>query len=131
VDQRNIEAFADAAYEAAQHEDPGQGRALVESVMVGFMAALQAAAADRADGEAPAAPYAIPGPYDIAMAFGPAALASGRFENIGAAMAAAWFAIPEFYQARDQYLTQIAPAFYGVAGQLAADAEADDTGGAS
>lgn len=61
------------------------------------------------------APYAIPGPYDIAMAFGPALAMSGRYETIGAAMAAAWFSVPEFYQARDEYLRDIAPLRFGLA----------------
>lgn len=57
--------------------------------------------------------YKIPGPYEIAMAFGAANVASGKFENPGAAMASAWAAVPEFYQARDQYLNETVPIFYG------------------
>lgn len=57
--------------------------------------------------------YKIPGPYDIAMAFGAAMVASGKCETIGAAMAQAWMAIPEFYQARDIYLRDMVPMIYG------------------
>lgn len=60
-----------------------------------------------------AAGYKVPGPYDIAMAFGPALLASGRFDNAEGAMAAAWFAVPAFYAGRDAYLAEMVPALYG------------------
>lgn len=61
-----------------------------------------------------ARPYPIPGPYEIALQVGAAAVQSGRFENIGAALHAAWVAVPEFYKGRDLYVTTIAPLIYGV-----------------
>lgn len=65
--------------------------------------------------QAQPAPYAIPGPYDIAMAFGAAALATGKYDSPGAAMTAAWMAVPEFYMARDSYLRDMAPMFFPAA----------------
>lgn len=59
------------------------------------------------------APYKIPGPYEIALTFGTALAASGKYESPGAAMDAAWMAVPEFFQARDRYLTEMVPMFYG------------------
>lgn len=61
-----------------------------------------------------AKPYPIPGPYEIALQVGAAAVQSGRFENIGAALHAAWVAVPEFYKGRDLYVSTIAPLIYGV-----------------
>jgi hypothetical protein len=58
------------------------------------------------------APYHIPGPYEIALAFGAALASTGKYETPGAAMAAAWTSIPEFYMARDQYLGQVAPVVF-------------------
>lgn len=60
------------------------------------------------------APYPIPGPYEIALQVGAAAVQSGRFENIGAALHAAWVAVPEFYNGRDFYVQTLAPMIYGV-----------------
>jgi hypothetical protein len=66
-------------------------------------------AAQLAEAQKPA-PYTIPGPYDLAVAFGQAAVAGGRFENIEAAMESAWCAIPAFWAGRDRYVREIAPA---------------------
>jgi hypothetical protein len=65
------------------------------------------------EGVAVQQPYKIPGPYEIALTIGAALAASGKYENPGAAMAAAWASVPEFYQARDQYLNETVPIFYG------------------
>lgn len=48
--------------------------------------------------------YKIPGPYDVAMASGPALMASGKYETPGAAWSAAWMSVPEFYIGRDAYI---------------------------
>ena len=60
-------------------------------------------------------PYHVPGPYEIAMTYGAALVSAGKYDgsNVGAAMHAAWAAVPEFYKARDFYLTQIVPVVFG------------------
>lgn len=116
VDQATLDAFIDAATDAAlEASDRDQARGLVASVLAGLVASL-----DAGDVKA-AAPYAMPGPYDIAMAFGAAAVASGNYQTVEGAMAAGWAAVPAFYAARDQYVSEIAPAIYGItaaAGQV-------------
>lgn len=81
---------------AGQDDD---GRNQVEAMAAALAAALPA--------------YKIPGPYDIAMAFGAAAVMSGKYESIEAAMGAAWAAIPGFWNGRDLYQTQIGPMYFG------------------
>lgn len=80
-------------------------------------------AAMRAALAAVAPAYHVPGPYEIALQVGAALAASGNYATPGAAMVAAWAAVPEFYQGRDFYLTEIAPVMYpgqlAVAGDLA------------
>lgn len=57
--------------------------------------------------------YKIPGPYDIALAMGPAMAATGRFDTPGAAWVAAWGSIPEFYAGRDFFQKELAPILFG------------------
>lgn len=57
--------------------------------------------------------YKIPGPYDVAMASGPALMASGKYETPGAAWSAAWMNVPEFYIGRDAYLREGAALYTG------------------
>lgn len=82
-----------------------------------------------AQGQAPA--YTIPGPYDLALAFGAAFVASGKVDSIEAAMGQAWAAVPAFYAARDMYLREIVPVIYGPGGPAGGDpaAEGHDDGG--
>lgn len=61
-----------------------------------------------------AAPYKIPGPYEIAMTYGAALAASGKVDSLPAAMLQAWAAVPEFYKARDWYLSEFAPMRMGL-----------------
>lgn len=61
----------------------------------------------------PAAAYHVPGPYEIALAVGASLAASGTYDTPGAALQAAWGAVPEFYFGRDFYLTQLAPMVFG------------------
>ena len=70
--------------------------------------------------------YHIPGPYEIALTLGAALAGSGRFESPGAALQAAWFAVPEFYQARDRYLLEMVPVIYGGLSPDEPDAAADE-----
>lgn len=56
--------------------------------------------------------YHVPGPYEIAMTFGAALASTGQYATPGAAMAAAWMSVPEFYQARDAYLSEIVPLWF-------------------
>lgn len=71
--------------------------------------------------------YPIPGPYEIALQLGCALASTGRYETPGAAMHAAWTAVPEFFQGRDFYLRQIVPIVYGQAAPPATpDAAADE-----
>lgn len=65
--------------------------------------------------------YPIPGPYEIALQVGAALAATGRYETPGAALYAAWGAVPEFFSGRNFYLTQIVPALYGQAVAPAAE----------
>lgn len=60
-------------------------------------------------------PYHIPGPYEIALAVGAALASSGLYATPGAAMVAAWSAVPDFFDGRDFYLTELVPARYGQA----------------
>lgn len=63
--------------------------------------------------EAPAAPaYHVPGPYEIALTVGASLAASGSYATPGAALSAAWMAVPEFYMGRDAYLRELAPMLY-------------------
>lgn len=76
--------------------------------------------------------YDVPGPYDLALAFGQAFVASGKVDSIEAAMGQAWAAVPAFYAARDMYLRDIVPVIYGPGGPGAAGgnpAEGDGDGG--
>lgn len=57
--------------------------------------------------------YHIPGPYEIALTVGAALCSTGRYETPGAALAAAWTAVPEYFQGRDFYLGHIVPIMYG------------------
>ena len=72
--------------------------------------------------EPPKPTYHVPGPYEIALQLGCALAGTGRYETPGAALQAAWMAVPEFYQGRDTYLRDIVPMFYGVS-HAAADQE--------
>lgn len=47
-----------------------------------------------------------PSPYDIALTMGAALLSSGRFEDVGAAMANGWTCVIPFYQGQATYLAQ-------------------------
>lgn len=53
-----------------------------------------------------------PKPDDLAIAFGAALMMTGKYETPGAAATAAWFAIPDFYMARETYAREIAPMFF-------------------
>lgn len=58
----------------------------------------------------PAKPkYHIPGPYEIALAVGAALATSGKYETPGAALEAAWMALPEYWTGRDRYMTEMVP----------------------
>jgi len=59
--------------------------------------------------------YHVPGPYEIALQVGASLAATGRYETPGAALYAAWGAVPEFFSGRDFYLSEIVPALYGQA----------------
>lgn len=53
-----------------------------------------------------------PKPDDLAIAFAAALMMSGKYENPGSAIGAAWAAVPEFYLSRQHYAEQIAPMFF-------------------
>lgn len=74
----------------------------IKAILAPFLAAYDAAA-----------PYKIPGPYEIAMALAPAFVAKGL--DGPAAMGAAWAVVPEFYKARDWYVNEFAPMRMGLA----------------
>lgn len=48
--------------------------------------------------------YHTPGPQEIALALGAALAASGQFATPGAALSAAWMAVPEYYTGRAEFL---------------------------
>lgn len=77
----------------------------------------------------PATPtYHVPGPYEIALAVGAALATSGRYDTPGAAMAAAWVSVPEFFAGRDLYLRDIVPILFpeAAAGQAKAAPAGED-----
>lgn len=85
-----------------------------------------------ANDAAAAPPYKIPGPYEIALLYGAALVASGKYDNVGAAMGAAWAAVPEFFVGRDLFTQQIGPMYFGMesaAAQAAAGQAAANQGG--
>lgn len=53
-----------------------------------------------------------PKPDDLAVAFAAALMMTGKYESPGAAIHAAWAAVPEFYLGRKMYAEQIAPMFF-------------------
>lgn len=58
-------------------------------------------------------PILPPKPDDVALAFASALLASGRYnDDFGAAVNAAWTAVPHFYTNRQWYASTIAPMFF-------------------
>lgn len=83
----------------------------------------QIAALIKAHIEANPPPYPIPGPYEIALAMGTSLAATGRFDTPGAAWAAAWASVPEFFAGRDYYLQELVPAIYGRQAGEAGDGE--------
>lgn len=58
---------------------------------------------------------APPAPDDIALRFASALLASGQYEDAAAAIARAWWLVPEFYIGRRVYVNQIAPLYFTTA----------------
>ncbi len=62
----------------------------------------------------PQAPTPIlpPSPDQLAMTFASAMIASGRLDNMEAAIMAAWWAVPEFYRGRIDYQEKIAPLYF-------------------
>lgn len=50
------------------------------------------------------AKYHTPGPQEIALAMGAALAASGKYETPGAALTAAWMAVPEYFTGRAEFL---------------------------
>lgn len=68
--------------------------------------------------------YHIPGPYEIALAIGAALASSGTYATPGAAMTAAWLAVPEFFAGRDTYLRDLAPILFAMGDADGAAAEA-------
>lgn len=60
-------------------------------------------------------PYHIPGPYEIALAVGAALVTTGKYDTPGAALDAAWMAVPEYFTGRDRYLAEMVPMMRGMA----------------
>lgn len=64
----------------------------------------------RSEAEKPIVP---PTPYELAMRFGAALLASNRFgDDFGAAMAQAWAAVPEYYAGELTYRSILEAKWY-------------------
>lgn len=53
---------------------------------------------------------AIPSPYEVALAISSALIQTAKYENPDAAISAAWWAVPSYYQGAGEYNRVIAPA---------------------
>jgi len=51
-------------------------------------------------------------PDELAMLFASSLLASGKFEDFGAAVSQAWWIVPEYYRSRGEWATLIFPTFW-------------------
>lgn len=107
----------------AAKSDPDAIRWILDRYTKTLAGMIDAADQEHQQQQAAAKPkYHVPGPYEIALALGCALATSGRFETPGAALTAAWMAIPEFYAGRDAYLRDLAPVIAGLTAQPASPA---------
>ena len=60
----------------------------------------------------PPAPTLPPSPDELAKSFAAALMTTGAYADERAAIKAAWWAVPAFYQGRHEYVTKIAPLYF-------------------